>query len=405
MTNPYLNRKGFLAMTGATSLAAFLAACGGSSSNSNAGGETATEAAADGTSSAQAVAFDPATEPDGAIEIFTWAGYDDSEIDGSPWMWSQYEDGEYGSKSPLKFTFLNDDTQALAKVASGYNPDIIHPCGGYVLRWKEAGLIQPLDVSLLPDWDGVPEALKASGLIDGAYYHMPFDVGFTSLTYDADAVDFSQVGGEESWKILLDDRYKGKISLFNGPDEVIAYAALANRGAKDPIHLTLEEIAAAKETALKMKQNVRNYWTSQTETVNDFVNGNILITVTWPDGYWNIKNHKKMKGRNIKYMQPVEGRLLWTCGMVLNSQSQRPGRAMLAMAATNTPQAGADLIDNYQYAAAQQNGVMELVTDQALIGAFGLNDPALWEPPMAWAQTQVTPYKEYIAAGTEVINS
>ncbi len=405
MTNPYLNRKGFLAMTGATSLAAFLAACGGSSSNSNAGGETTAEAAADGTTSAQAVAFDPATEPDGAIEIFTWAGYDDSETDGAPWMWSQYVDGEYGSKSPLKFTFLDDDTQALAKVASGYNPDIIHPCAGFVLRWKEGGLIQPLDVSMLPDWDGVPEALKAPGLIDGAYYLMTFDVGFTSLTYDADAVDFSQVGGEESWKILLDDRYKGKISLFRGPDEVIAYAALANRGAKDPIHLTLEEIAAAKETALKMKQNVRNYWTSQTDTVNDFINGNLLITVTWPDGYWRIKNHKKMKGRNIKYMQPVEGRLLWTCGMVLNSQSQRPGRAMLAMAAANTPQAGADLIDNYQYAAAQQNGVMELVTDQALIGAFGLNDPALWAPPMSWPQTMVSPFKEYIAAGTEVIDS
>jgi spermidine/putrescine-binding protein len=395
-----MNRKGFVAMTGAASLAAFLAACGGSSSDSgDAGGAAAS-------TDAKAVAFDPATESDAPLEVFTWAGYDESPVpDGAPWMWEQYTTGPYGSKSPLKFTFLDDDTQALSKVASGYSPDIIHPCGGYIQKWKEAELIQPLDTSLLPDWNCVPEALKAPGLIDGAYYHLPFDVGFTSITYDADQVDFSEVGGEETWKILLDDRYKGKISLFRGPDEVIEYAALANRGAKDPTVLTPEEIAAAKDTAMQMKQNVRSYWTAQTDTVNDFINGNLLMTTTWPDGYWKIKTHPKMKGRNIKYMQPVEGRLTWICGMVLSSSTKQPGRAMAAMAAANTPAAGAALTDNFQYASGQKEGVEALIQDKELITAFGLNDPTLWEPPKAWAQVAVQPYKEYIAAGTEVLDS
>ena len=395
-----MNRKGFVAMTGAAGLAAFLAACGGSSSDSGDGG------AASSTEAAKAVAFDPATEPDAPLEVFTWSGYDESPVpDGAPWMWEQYASGSYGSKSPLKFTFLDDDTQALAKVASGYSPDIIHPCGGYILKWKEAGLIQPLDTSLLPDWDGVPESLKAPGLIDGAYYHLPFDVGFTSIAYDADAVDFSEVGGEETWKVLLDDRYKGKISLFRGPDEVIEYAALANRGAKDPTILTSEEIAAAKETAMQMKENVRSYWTSQTDTVNDFINGNLLMTTVWPDGYWKIKSHPKMKDRNIKYMQPTQGRLAWVCGMVLSSTTKQPGRASLAMASANTPAAGAGLTDYFQYASAQQKGVIELIKDKDLIAAFDIDKPEAWEPPTAWPQVAVQPYKEYIDAGTEVINA
>lgn len=400
-----MNRKGFVALTGATTLAAFLAACGGSSSGDSDAGSSAAAGGGD-TSAAAPVGFDPATESDAPLQVFTWAGYDESPVpDGAPWMWQEYTDGPYGAKSPLTFTFLDDDTQALAKVASGFAADIIHPCGGYIQKWKEAGLIQPLDTALLPDWDGVPESLKAPGLFDGAYYHLPFDVGFTSLTYDADVVDFSEVGGEESWKILLDDRYKGQISLFNGPDEVIEYAALANRGAKDPTDLTIEEIAAAKETALLMKQNVRTYWTSQNDTVNDFINGNILITATWPDGYWKIKTHPKMKDRNIQYMQPIEGRLTWICGMVLSAATKQPGRSMLAMAAANTPAAGAAVTDNYQYASGQKAGVSELIENKELITAFGLDDPALWEPPMAWPQKAVAPYKEYIAAGTEVLNS
>ena len=144
-------------------------------------GVTAEESAAGSTG------FDPASEPGGEIEIFTWAGYDDSPEEGLPAMWEQYKAGEYASASPLKWTFLEDDQQALAKVASGYNPDIIHPCIAYTQQWKDGGLIQPLDLNLLPDFGGIPDAIKAGGVIDGVPYHMPFDVGFSCLTYDADA--------------------------------------------------------------------------------------------------------------------------------------------------------------------------------------------------------------------------
>jgi spermidine/putrescine transport system substrate-binding protein len=386
-------------------LAAFLAACGGSSSDS--GSSASGDAQADGIKSEEAAAggsFDPATEPGGPIEVFTWAGYDDSEKEGAPWMWSQYQDGEYNADSPLKFTFLEDDQQALAKVASGYSPDIIHPCIAYTVQWKEAGLIQPLDMALLPDYDGIPEAISAGGMVDGAQYMVPFDVGFSCLTYDADVINFDNVGGEESWEVLLDDRFKGRMALFSDDVAIIKIGHLINEGAVDPNVQTTEQIAAAKETALKIKPNLRNYWTSQTDTVNDFVNGNLDATYTWPDGYWKIKNHPKMKGRNIKYMQPVEGRMVWVCGMVLNAQSQQPGRSMLAMASTGTPQASANLTDLYQYAGAQKAGVDELITDKALITTFGIDDPSLWEAPKAWPQKPVEPYAEYIAAGTEVLD-
>ena len=391
----HLDRKGFLAFTGATSLAAFLAACGGSSDSGTggAGGDDAETTAA-------APSFDPATESDGPLEVFTWAGYDDSD-DGAPWMWSQYQEGDYGEKSPLRFTFLEDDTQALSKVATGYNPDIIHPCMMWVEQWKDAGLIQPLDTSLMPDFDGIPEAIKGGGNMDGQYWMMPFDVGFSSMTYDADVVDFEPTNGEESWKLLLDERYKGKMSFFSDPTSIIMMSHLMNE-ASDPAEIDSEQILAAKETALRWKPNVRNYWTSQTDTVNDFLNGNLVATYTWPDAYWRIKNHPKMKGRNIKYMSPIEGRGAWVCGMVLGANTSQPGRATLAMASANTPQAGADLTDYFQYASAQKEGVMDLIQDKDLITAFNIDDPEAWEPPRAWWEKPLANTREYIDAGEEV---
>ena len=81
LLNTTMSRKGFVAMTGAAGLGAFLAACGGSSSSSSdgAGAESVDAAAASGDAAAENTAkFDPASEPGGTIEIFTWAGYDDS---------------------------------------------------------------------------------------------------------------------------------------------------------------------------------------------------------------------------------------------------------------------------------------------------------------------------------------
>jgi spermidine/putrescine-binding protein len=112
-----------------------------------------------------------------------------------------------------------------------------------------------------------------------------------------------------------------------------------------------------------------------------------------------------MKGRNIKYMQPVEGRLVWVCGTVLSAASKQPGRAMTAMASVDSPEAGAALTNDFAYASAQKDGVSKLIKNKEIVAAFALDDPTLWSAPKAWAQKQVEPYKEYIAAGQEVIDA
>ncbi len=93
----------------------------------------------------------------------------------------------------------------------------------------------------------------------------------------------------------------------------------------NPNKLTTEQIQAAKETMIKAKPQIRTFWGSQSDTVNDFVNGNLWATYTWPDGYWGIKNHEKMKDVEVRYMSPKEGRLAWVCGLVLHAEAAQPG--------------------------------------------------------------------------------
>ena len=403
-----LDRRGFVALTGATSLGALLAACGGG--EEAAAPPATTEAPAATTEAPPATTeappatteapagpkFDPAAEPDGPVEIFEWAGYE------APEMWDGYLKGPYVDKSPLKFTFLDNDQQALAKVASGYSPDAVHPCVAYWKDYAAAELIQPFDTSLLPDYEGIPEAIRAGGVDEnGLVWHVAFDIGFSTLTYRADKIQIAPE--EESWSILLNEEYKGKLALFSDDVSIIKIGALINAG--EPINpnlLTTEQIEAAKETMIKVKPNLRTFWDSQQSTIDDFINGNLWATYTWPDGYYKIKNHEKMKDVEIRYMSPKEGRLAWVCGFVLHSQSERPGRATLAVAAANTPQVGAWLTDAYQYGSAQQNGVQELIQNKDLIKDFSLDDPSAFAPPRAWFEEPLANRKEYVDASAEV---
>jgi spermidine/putrescine-binding protein len=285
-------------------------------------------------------------------------------------------------------------------VASGYNPDIIHPCIAYTKDWQAAGLIQPFDTALLPDYEGIPEAIRGGGVIDGQVYLVPFDIGFSTLTYRTDKIPLAE--GEESWNILIDPAYAGKLSTYSDDVTIIKIGALINEGAIDPNVLTTEQIQAAKETMIQAKPQIRNFWGNQNDAINDFVNGNVWATYTWPDGYYKIKNHPKMKDVEVKYMWPKEGRLGWVCGFVINSASERPGRSTLAVAAANTPEVGAWLTDAFQYTSAQQDGVQELIKNKDLITEFSLDDPTAFAPPRAWFETPLENRKEYVDAGTEV---
>jgi spermidine/putrescine transport system substrate-binding protein len=403
-----LNRRGFLALTGATSLAALFAACGGGTESAEettaattaaAGGEDTAPAttAAPAETTAAAPVFDPASEPDGEITFFEWAGYDDT----APWMWKAYTAGEYGKKSPLKFEFLENDIQALAKVASGYSPDVIHPCIAYWPDFAAAELIQPFDPTLLPDYEGIPEAIRTPGVSeDGLIYHVPFDIGFSSLVYRADKIPITE--DQESWSLLLDSAYKGRLATYSDPVTIIKIGALINEGAIDPNKLTSDQIQAAKETMIQAKPNIRTFWSNNQDNINDFINGNVWATYMWPDGYWQALNHEKLKGVDVRYMWPKEGRLAWVCGFVLHANTEQPGRATLAVAAADTPEAAAALTDNFQYGAAQQEGVTDLIQNKALIETFSLDDPTAFAPPRAWFEQPLPNRQEYAEAGEEV---
>ena len=257
--------------------------------------------------------LDPASEK-GSLEIFDWQGYEDT---AGP-FWTHYTEGPYGKSNPLKFTFLENDQQALAKVASGFKTDVTHPCLAYTKNWLDADLIQPWDVAEIPGFDTINPRLYEASVFDDQVYGIPWDWGYVSLVYRADRVDPKEM----SWNLLLDERYKGRIGFFTDGVDIIQVGGLIN-GVSDPNKMSSEEIEAAKQTMLKAKKNIRTFWTNQTEAVQEMVAGNLDITYGWPDAWYNVK--AGLPNADVQYLDPVEGRLAWVCGYVLMKDTPRAG--------------------------------------------------------------------------------
>ena len=365
---------------------------GGRSASSADAPASSAEGGADVAITGPKLSLDPSTEK-GSLEVFDWQGYDDK----SGAFWDDYTKGPYGQSNPLKFTFLEDDQQALAKVAAGFKTDMAHPCIAYTRNWADAGLIQPWDTSYITGFDKIQPRLYEAATWDGQVWMIPWDWGFSSLLYRADKVQPQ----EDSWNLLMDERYKGRISMYSDGVTIIKIGGLIN-GVADPNKMNQEEIDAAKETMIQAKPNIRSFWTSQTDTIAELVAGNIDIMYAWPDAFFTARND--MPDAQLTYMQPKEGRLAWICGYVLMKETERPALAHEMMKCIPGETNTLALINDYAYGAAGATAeIIDKVTNQEAVDTFGLRDlDAAFAPGVTWPEEYIENRADYVRAAEEV---
>src|SRR5690606_3534459 len=107
--------------------------------------------------------------------------------------------------------------------------------------------------------DLFPSLTSVNGADRDGQWFIPVDWGNTSVLYRTDLVEVE----EDSWLLLWDERYAGKLSMGTDVTDTAIIAALII-GAKDPYDMTDEEVAKVKELLVKQKPLLRYYWTDNT---------------------------------------------------------------------------------------------------------------------------------------------
>src|ERR1700724_3072936 len=177
----------------------------------------------------------------------------------------------------------SDELVAKLRGGSASNYDVISPSSDVATAIVRAGLAAPLDLSKIPSYNQLSARLRDTPLVkaNGQTYGVPCVWGPTPLLYDTTA--FTQP--PDSWSILWDPKYKGKISLWDELSSVYMAAQVLGFDKPDAnqlYNLSDTQLEAVKKKLIELKPNIRKYWSTGGELTNLFQNHEITAAMGWP---------------------------------------------------------------------------------------------------------------------------
>ena len=318
----------------------------------------------------------PAFAADPELTVFDWAGFEE------PVIFQAYID-KHG-QGPT-YSFYGDDDEAFQKLASGFRADTAHPCSQMVSKYRDAGLIEPWDVSRIPNFDKIaPEFLDSEVFVDdqGVWY-IPTDWGATAIAYNTENVPAEDVS---TLQVFVDPAYQGRTSLPDSSDDVWALAYLAT-GTTDWEDVTDEEFAAAADWLRQAHQNVAAYWSDPSEQAQLMAAGAVDIAWSWNDGvvYLQADNYPVGFQR-----EAVEGSSTFFCGFVnLKNGPGSEDKLYDYINAWLEPSAARGLLDTIGYGHTSTEAMATIADDPAV--AAGLSEidvPVLAQTPNDPAQRE-----------------
>lgn len=294
---------------------------------------------------------------------FTWGGYDDDGLFG-PFV------AKHGAAP--NFVTYGDAEEGFTKMKAGFVVDVVHPCSNDVPRWREAGLFQPMDTARLSNFGDVFERLATlpGARDDAGQWFVPFEWGASSITYRTDMVEAPADG--ESWNMLFDERYKGKIAVIDSAaDTWWCMAILAGVDIGQP--LTDEDIAKTTELMRKLHPQVRVYTNDMTSLAQSLASGEVVMALTWNE----VPVQLTGEGVPVKFASPKEGALTWNCGLMMHKDAPNPDQAYDIIDAMLSTETGKYVIEEYGYG--HSNAKSFAGVDPATLAALGLDvDPTAY---------------------------
>jgi spermidine/putrescine-binding protein len=236
----------------------------------------------------------PPSDYTGTLRVFTWTGLEREDP-----MW--YNNGPWGFNETypnveIEWIYFADEPDALQKLILDPDfVDVIEVCGGQ-FNLLANDLIEPLDPTMLPliaeffpDWTFFHAFWE-----DGELYAVPFEFGYTSLTYRIDL--FEDLGISETlWDdtdILFSDipELEGQIWMYDSVIEIMDLAASHvgyDLTVEDMIDWTENEtkFATVTDAINGFKPKISNYYTAVSEAYAALISGECAAVIGWCDMY------------------------------------------------------------------------------------------------------------------------
>ena len=259
-----------------------------------------------------------AARADGSnVMMLTWGGYDDPEFA------SEYAEA-YGS--PPSYSLFADQAEALAKIRAGFEADVAFPCISKIQTWNDAGVIAPMDLSMLSHWDELLPSLTAlptASAPDGSPLFAPVDWGQTSVLFRADLAP--EYVDNQTWGILWDEKFAGRLGAIEAVEDHYNIAAIYM--GIDFLDMNEEEIQMVGDKLREQIPLLRMVTGDTTSLTQALFSGELIATSAWNGMMLTASEEMEQQGTQGQYvwMRPREGALTWVCGLTISPGTKERG--------------------------------------------------------------------------------
>ena len=190
-----------------------------------------------------------------SINVYNWGQYIADGSDGCIDVIAEFEKA-YPNIKVNYMTFDSNESMYTKLVAGGSSFDIIIPSDYMVEKLIEEDRLEPLNFDNIPNFQYIDEQFRDPAYDPGSRYSVPYTWGSVGIIYNSKYVAAEDVK-DQSWNLLWNENYAGKILMFDNPRDAFAIAELS-LGYSLNTDKT-EEIDAAADKLRKQKPVVQAY--------------------------------------------------------------------------------------------------------------------------------------------------
>lgn len=156
---------------------------------------------------------------DNEITVYNWGQYISDGTDGSLDVIAAFEE-ETGIKVNY-LTFDSNESMYTKLKTGGTTYDVIIPSDYMIGKLIEENMLEPLNFDNIPNYQYIDESFRNQSYDPANTYSVPYTWGTVGLIYNSQYVSAADAA---SWNCLWNEKYAGKILMFDNPRDAFAIA-------------------------------------------------------------------------------------------------------------------------------------------------------------------------------------
>lgn len=223
---------------------------------------------------------------------------------------------KYGFYVKVNYSTYATNEDMFAKLDnSAVAYDIVIPSDYMIQKMIAHDMLLPLDFSKLSNYGNINDDFKNMYYDPENKFSVPYSYGMVGIIYNAEFVDEADVA-DESWNLLWNSKYAGKILQFNNPRDAFATAMYKN-GININSHNYKEWEAALEE--LKAQKPILQGYVND-EIFNKMKSASAYIAPYFAGDFLTMAADNE----DLRFYYPSEGTNYFVDAMCIPAKSKHP---------------------------------------------------------------------------------